>query len=190
LKKVLAAFTVALVVMLGAATGYFGRISSSHTSLTTTTTYVSTTHTSVLNNEVYLMNVNGSYYWADDVSKDIVVGMPGYSYFLNTSVTFDGVTFTTICPPIYSGCPVPTDTTIQNQTIVMAGAIRFNMTFPDKSTETAAEIIGDSIYSYVLSNHSPRAGMLIEYVNDYPHNSVDYSVFLLVSSCDAPPYLC
>jgi len=113
MKKALAAFIVALVVILSAAAGYFGGVSTSHTSLVTTTTYISVAHTSVLNNEVHLVNVNGSYFWADDVSKDIVIGMPGHSYFLNTSVTFDGVTFTTICPPIYSGCPVPTGTTLR-----------------------------------------------------------------------------
>ena len=173
-------------MIVSAATGYFGGVSTSHTSLTTTTVYTSTVHTSVLDNEVHLMNVGGSYFWADDVSKDIVVGMPGYSYFLNASVTFDGVQFQTICPPIYRGCPGSNS----SSTILHAGAIGFNMTFPDKSTETAGEVIGDLIYSYVLSSHSPRAGMLIEYVNDYPHNSVDYAVFLLVSSCYAPPYLC
>lgn|GEM_PF-555930 len=186
LKRVLTAIIVALVVILSGAAGYLGGVSTSRASLTTTTVYTSTTHTSVIDNEVHLTNVNGSYFWADDVSKDIVVGMPGYSYFLNGSVTFDGVNFQTICPPIYRGCPGSNS----SSTIVLAGAIRFNMTFPDKSTETTGEVIGDTIYSYVLSNHSPRAGMLIEYVNDYPHNSVDYAVFLLVSSCYAPPYLC
>jgi hypothetical protein len=186
LKQALAAFAVALVMILSAATGYFGGISTSHTSLTTTTKYISTAHTSILNNGVYLMNVNGSYYWADDVSKDIMVGMPGYSYFLNGSVTFDGVTFQTICPSNFRDCPGSNS----SSTIVYAGAIRFNMTFPDKSTETVGKVIGDSIYMFVLSQHYPKAGMLIEYVNDYPHNSVVYDVFLLVSSCYAPPYLC
>lgn len=177
---------MALVVILSASVGYFGGISTSHTSLTTTTTYISTTHTSVLGNGVYLMNVNESYYWADDVSKDIVIGNPGCSYFLNASVTFDGVTFQTICPSNFRDCPGSNS----SSTIVYAGAIRFNMTFPDESTETVGNVIGDSIYMFVLSQHHPKAGMLIEYVNDYPHNSVGYGVFLLVSSCYAPPYLC
>ena len=166
-----------------------GEAKESSAASTQTDATTSATYTSVSNNGIYLMKVNGSFYWADDVSKDIVVQNPGYSYFLNGSVTFDGVTFKTICPPTYAGCPVPPGTTIQNQTIVMAGAIRFNMTFPDKTTETAGNIIGDSIYMFVLSHHYPKAGMLIEYVNDFPHNSVAYGVFLLVSSCRQPPYL-
>ena len=186
MKRALAATIVALVVILSGAAGYLGGVSTSRASLTTTTVYTSTTHKSVIDNEVHLMNVGGSYYWVDDVSKDIVVGMPGYSYFLNGSVTFDGVNFRTLCPPIYQGCPGSNG----SSTVVKAGAIAFNMTFPDKSTEGTGEVIGDTIYSYVLSSHSPRAGMLIEYVNDYPNNSVDYAVFLLVSSCYAPPYLC
>ncbi|MGD0395696.1 MAG: hypothetical protein ABSB26_02140 [Nitrososphaerales archaeon] len=192
MKKALAAFAVALVIILSVATGYFVGVSTSRTSLTTTTTHISTTRTSVLNNEAHLMNVNGSYFWADDVSKDIVVGMPGYSYFLNTSVTFDGVAFTTICPPIYHGCPVPSGTTTQSQTqtTLWDGAIRFNMTFPDKSSETVGNVIGDSIYMFVLSQHYPKAGILVEYVNDFPHNSVGYAMFLLVSSCNASPHLC
>lgn len=174
-----------LVLVVGAAAGYFIGVANSHTNTTTTTTYTSATFTSVSNNGVYLMKVNGSFYWAVDVSKDIVIGMPGYSYFLNGSVTFDGVKFQTICPPNFGGCPGSNS----SSTMVYAGAIRFNMTFPDKSTETVGSVIGNSIYTFVLSHHYPRAGMLIEYVNDYPHNSLVYGVFLLVSSCCAPPYL-
>jgi hypothetical protein len=135
-----------------------------------------------------MLNVNGSWYWADYVSNDIVIGAPGYSYFLNGSVTFDGVKFQTICPSNYRDCPGSNS----SSTIVFAGAISFNMTFPDGTNETAGAVIGDSIFTYVLSvqHTSPRAGMYIEYVNDYPHNSVDYAVFLLVSSCGGPPHLC
>ncbi len=174
-----------LVLVLGGATGYLIGVANSHTNMTTTTTYTSATFTSVSDNGIYLMKVNGSFYWADDVSKDIVIGMPGYSYFLNGSVTFDGVKFQTICPSNFRDCPGSNS----SSTIVLAGAIRFNMTFSDKSTEIVGDVIGDSIYMFVLSHHYPRAGMLIEYVNDYPHNSVVYGVFLLVSSCCAPPYL-
>jgi hypothetical protein len=186
LKKEAAYVIVALVVVLGGVAGYFAGVSNSRSSLVTTTAYITTTQTPVLNNEVFMMIVNGSHYWADDVSKDTVIGMPGYSYFLNGSVTFDGVKFQTICPSNYRGCPGSNS----SSTIVLAGAIRFNMTFADKSTETAGDVIGDSFYVFVISQHSPKAGMLIEYVNDYPHNSVPYSVFLLVSSCDAPPHQC
>ena len=182
MKRGLITTVLTLLVVLGATVGYFVGISNSRT--------LTTTHTQVLGREVSLVEVNGSYYWADDVSKDMVIGFPGYSYFLNGSVTFDGVKFTTNCPPVYAGCPVPAGTTTQTQETVLASAISFTMTFPDNVTETAGEVIGTTIYSYVISSHTPRAGMLIEYVNDYPNNSVDYAVFLLVSSCNAPPHLC
>lgn len=198
---------LALVLIVGVSAGYFARVASSHpttntvsTTLLVTTTSTTTAATAVTRNqtassssrgknEAFLMKVNGSFYWADDVSRDISIGAPGYSYFLNGSVTFDGVKFQTICPPIYSGCPVSPGTTVQSQTILLAGAIRFSMTFPDGSTETTGQVIGDSTYTYVISQHYPRAGMLIEYVNDYPNNFVDYAVFLLVSSYCQAPYL-
>jgi hypothetical protein len=134
------------------------------------------------------MNVSGSYYWADDVSKDIVIGSPGYSYFLNGSVTFDGVKFQTICPSIYRDCPGSNS----SSTIVYADVIQLKMTFPNGTNETVGHAgFFTAIPTYSLSqNSAPRAGMLIEYVNDYPHNSVDYAVFLLVSSCGGAPNLC
>jgi hypothetical protein len=117
-----------------------------------------------------------------------MIGMPGYSYFLNGSVTFDGVKFRTICPASYGGCPGSNS----NSKTVTIGAISFNMTFPDGTTETAGKVIGDSIFTLIISQHQPRAGMYIEYVNDYGNfsNSVDYAVFLLVSSCGGSPHVC
>lgn len=142
-------------------------------------------------NVVFLLNANGTWWWADNISNDIEIGAPGYSYFLNGSVTFDGVKFQTICPSYYRDCPGSNS----SSTILYAGAIRFNMTFPDNTNETDGAVIGDSTITYVLSQHSqPRAGMLIEYVNDYnfphPSNGRPNAVFLLVSSCGGPPNLC
>jgi hypothetical protein len=185
-----------VAILAGAGAGYLMKASNSRPSTVSLISTVSNTVTvsfttriaPVLNSEVFLTQVNGSFYWADDVSKDTEIGMPGYSYFRNASITFGGVKFQTICPPIYSECPIPAGTTITQET-VLAGAISFNMTFPDGSTETAGDVIGNSIYLAILSQHQPRAGMLIEYVNDYPNSPVPYAVFLLVSACCAPPYL-
>jgi len=186
---------LAIVLIVGAGTGYLLGTSNERVSTsvsTTTRTAVTTEHAStasaVMHGDVSLLNVSRTYYWADDVSKDISIGFPGYSYFLNGSVTFDGVRFETICPPTYRDCPGSNG----NSTTVTAGAIRFNMTFPDGTTETTGDVIGDSIFTLILSQHQPRAGMLIEYVNDYGNfsNSVDYAVFLLVSSCGKSPYVC
>ena len=124
------------------------------------------------------MTINGSTYCTADVSKDTAVGNPGYSYFLNGSVDFMGVHFMTYCPPNYSGCPVPQNyTTTTQTTITMSiGAMRFNMTFPDKSIEIAGNVIGDSRTVLMLSNHvNPRAGILIQAAPSY-----GYNVFLLV----------
>jgi hypothetical protein len=90
-----------------------------------------------------------------------------------------GVSFATYCPPNYSGCPVPKNYTTTTQTIttMTIGAMRFfNMTFPDKAVEVAGDVIGDSQYVLILSNHSnPKAGMLIQYISNY-----GYTVLLLV----------
>lgn len=121
--------------------------------------------------------VNGSAYYADNMTSDITVGNPGYSYFLNGSVTFMGVKFATICPPIYAGCPIPPGTTVTTQETVGAGAIRLNLTFPDGSNETIGGVIGDITYFFVFSHHAnPQAGILIVYT------SSGYKSYLLVSS--------
>ena len=185
------AAAIVIAGVLIAASLFFALGQTTKTVTTTITSEPTTTQTSAVRGVVSLMDVNGSYYWADDVSRDTVIGMPGYSYFLNGSVIFDGVKFQTICPSYYRDCPGSNS----SSAIVMAGAIRFNMTFPDNTNETDGAVIGDSIFTYVLSQHSqPRAGMLVEYVNDYdyPHydNGRAYAVFLLVSSCGGPPHLC
>lgn len=105
--------------------------------------------------------VGGSAYYTDNVTGDISVGNPGYSYFLNGSVTFMGVRFQTLCPPIYAGCPVPPGANATSQEPLYAGAIRLNVSFPDGTNETIGDVIGETT-SYFLSQHStPRAGFLI-----------------------------
>ena len=105
MKNELAASLVVVVLVLGAAAGYFMGVAGSKANTTTTTTSTSATYTAVLNNGIYLMKVNGSFYWSDDVSKDILVGMPGYSYFLNGSVTFDGGEVPNHMPAEFSRLP-------------------------------------------------------------------------------------
>jgi len=106
-----------------------------------------------------LIALNAAEYCADDVANDTVLGGPGYSYFRNESITFMGVTFETICPSEYMGCPGANSTA----TLVTLGIMRFTMAFPDKTNETQSGAIGDATYIPILSSHSnPRAGMLIE----------------------------
>jgi hypothetical protein len=93
-----------------------------------------------------------------------------------------GVKFQTICPSNYQGCPNSSTAT----TTVTAGAVRFNMTFPDKTIETTGAVIGDSQKVLILSNHvAPRAGMQVEY-GPGPYDAVqsnsNYHVFLLVQT--------
>ena len=121
------------------------------------------------------MLVNGSLYYADDITSDITIGFPGYSFFHNTSVTFLGVRFETYCPPSYGGCPIPPGVTETTVTTMMIGAIRLNATFADKSTESINALIGDDDYIFAFTHHAgPQAGVLIVY-------SGGFKAYLLVS---------
>jgi hypothetical protein len=172
-NEVVAAFVI-LLVIASAGVGYLVGYSGQHTTTLVSTTTLPATY---VNKNVFVMNVNGSFYYADDISSDVVVQNPGYAYIRNASVTFDGVKFETICPQGYSGCPVPSgSTTTQTVIQVRLGVYRFNMTFPDSTTETAQGFIGDATYTFALSNHvSSRAGMLIEYIEyNYPNDFPPY----------------
>jgi hypothetical protein len=172
-NEVVAAVMI-LLVIASAGAGYFVGTFSERT---TTSVSTITLPAIQVNSNVFVMNVSGSSYYANDISSDIVVQNPGYAYFRNASVTFDGVRFETICPRGYSGCPVPSEnSTNQTVTQVLLGVYKFNMTFPDMTTETTQGFIGDATYTFALSNHiSPRAGMLVENVE------YNYHVYLLVS---------
>jgi hypothetical protein len=148
---------------------------------TETKTVTTTSTTTLLNStQVPTMTVNGSLYYADDVSNDITLGGPGYSFFHNGSVTFLGVTFETYCPPSDSGCPVPPGTTVTTATMVYLVLIRFNATFPDGTVETVSGVIGDATYFYVFSQHEdPRAGILMSI--SYGKEATTDEVYLLVS---------
>jgi len=111
------------------------------------------------------MLVNGSLYYADNITSDITIGFPGYSYFNNASVTFLGVKFETYCPLSYEGCPAPPGTTRTiTYTTMSLGVVGLNMTFLDKSTEYISALIGDDDYIFAFTHHTdPQAGVLIIY---------------------------
>jgi hypothetical protein len=173
-----ALLVVAIIMSAGA--GYLVGVSSKRTTSLVSTTTLPATYA---NKNVLVMNVGGSLYYADDVSSDIEVQNPGYAYFLNASVTFDGVKFETVCPQSYFECLVSIgNKTTQTVTVTVPplGVYRFYMTFPDGETETTEGFLSDASYTLTLSNHvSPRAGMLIE-------GNGPYDTFLLVSYCGPP----
>jgi hypothetical protein len=141
--------------------------------ISTSTTTVTQSFTGSGSN--FMMNLNGSLYYADNVTTDFTAGSPGYSFFHNASVTFQGVTFQTYCPPADAGCPPPPGATVTVTGEMTIGAVRLNATFPDYDTETMAAPIGDSNYVLLLSHHTdPQAGILIVY-------SDGYKAYLLVS---------
>lgn len=173
--------SVVLGLVLAAGVGAGLALSSSGVgSASTTITNRSTTHTSSgqgvtspLALPFSVVTINGTTYRSDDVSNQTVVGNPGYSYFRNGSITFLGIQFETICPQSLMGCPRGSYN--GSQAIVLAGAFKVRMTFPDGSNDTRGEVIGDSQLVIVLSSHvRPKAGVMIVRVDS------DYHAFLLV----------
>jgi hypothetical protein len=197
LRGKIAAYLVTAILVMAVMSAYAGyTFAPTRTLIQTTTTTITNAATStttitssgVPNTRIVtayycgaeseLMSINGSTYCTYDVSRDTVVGNPGYSYFVNGPVNFMGVQFTTYCPPNYAGCPVPANYTTTTTTTMLIGAMRFNMTFPDKAVEVAGDVIGDSHYVLMLSNHAnPKAGMLIQYISNNGYTG--YSVLLL-----------
>ena len=83
-------------------------VASAYTSTTITVTSASSISSTTLtfSSCSTVINVNGTEYCALDVSSDILLGNPGYSYFMTAdAIVFNGVTFRTICPSGYQGCP-------------------------------------------------------------------------------------
>ena len=122
------------------------------------------------------------------MSSDILLGNPGYSYFTTAdAIVFNGVTFRTICPSGYEGCPnVSGDKTI---TQLKAGDIVVSLGFQDRTNETVGSVIGDlSGNLTILSHHeNPRAGIFIEYVQPSSTSNPEtdsglYRTFLLVEA--------
>jgi hypothetical protein len=115
-----------------------------------------------------LIALHNSSYCADDVTNYIVVQNPGYAHYLNNSIAFRGVTFSTICPSDFVGCPMSTSSSNRTLTTLYAAAIGLNMTFQDKNTEAIGAVIGESNETLVLSKHvGPRCGILIQYASSY-----------------------
>ena len=151
-------------------------VASAYTSTTITVTSASSISSTTLtfSSCSTVINVNGTEYCALDVSSDILLGNPGYSYFMTAdAIVFNGVTFRTICPSGYQGCPnVSADKTITQLT---AGDIVVRLSFQDGTNETVGSVIGDlSGNLTILSIHgNPRAGILITGL---------YRTFLLVEA--------
>ena len=104
-----------------------------------------------------LMEINGTGYCAIEVSNDIVLGNPGYSYFTSAdAIMFNGVTFTTICPSGYRGCP--NASAYRTITDLSAGDISLSLTFQDKASEIVGNVLPEYGILTILSIHTnPRA---------------------------------
>jgi hypothetical protein len=126
------------------------------------------------------MTVNGSTYYADDVTSVMVAENPGTFHFDNGSVTFLGVTFQTLCTNYGDGCPVPPPPPGTIQIVSSGAGISLNVTFPDHISETISGAFPlVPVYFYTFTHHTnPQAGILIVYT----YASPSYKSYLLVST--------
>jgi hypothetical protein len=125
--------------------------------------------------------VNGTTYYADNVTSLMVAEGMGTFHFNNGSVTFLGVEFQTICTEYGSACPgvpaPPPGTTI---TLQSGPGITLNVTFPDHSSETISRAFPIGGFEAFSCHNDPQAGILIMYTNSSPF----YKSYLLVSTAD------
>ena len=114
-----------------------------------------------------------------DVTNETVLGNGYTMIYSDNPITFDGVTFWTLCPSGYNGCPNDLDN--ESTVTVFADVIAVKLSFSDKSNETIGNIFNEgSTNQSILSNHvGHRAGIFIEYVPP-PQSLYSYRVFLLV----------
>ncbi|QQG48615.1 MAG: hypothetical protein HY247_07715 [archaeon] len=138
--------------------------------------------TSTQGEKQFYIEVAGTLYFAEEVSDLMVFQQEGFTYIKNTSITFVGVKFQTLCSVTDSVCPTGTVTTTSNSS-ALGAFIRFRMTFPGGAQEIATESIGGLNYAPATSAHTdPSAGILVEYLN----KSHSYKAFLLVTPYSTP----
>ncbi len=190
-RQIVLTASVALVIAAGIGVGVYyivPQLQNSTTSYHRGTTSSSNVLTySGCNNTTAL---NGTEYCTLNVSNETLFGNPGYSVFNNndSSISFNGVTFTLLCPSGYIGCP----NTSHNSTTVtlLIGVIALRLTFPNNTTQYVQNFVpvgGVPVNVTMLSNNvSPSAGMYIELVQQ------SYETFLLVqeTSSTCGPFGC
>ena len=129
------------------------------------------------------MEVAGSLYYALDVTNDLGVPSEGYAYFENSSISFLGVQFETVCPTTLIGCPGSSNSTGETSAGLPGVFVKAVVIFPDGKREILTESIEALVYAPVVSNHvGPKAGILVEYIPA----TKEYRAFLLVTPYTVP----
>ena len=141
----------------------------------------SVTVTEVKEGNLLFMQVGSSLYFADEVTPDTVVPVDGYAYFTNTTITFYGVTFKSVCPTTLAGCP---GSGSGATSVGIPGTYtQVTVQFPDAKRETVFGSVQSQVFATYVTNHSgPRAGVAFEYIS----LTKSYRVFLLVTPYSAP----
>jgi len=168
---------VAVVMLVVGASVTYGWLALRPPAPETTTV----THLNVGN--ILFMQVGSGLYYADEVTAQTVVPADGNSYFTNKSITFYGVTFTTVCPTSLVGCPGGTNGTAQTTEGTPGAYAKVTIQFPDGKRETIFGSVGFQVFATYVSNHSdPTAGVAFEYIQA----TKSYRVFLLVTPYTLP----
>jgi len=183
-RQIIFAISIAVILALALGLGvyYFQpqlRGSSGSSISTSSSATVSSSMSAVLsysgcNNAITL---NGTEYCMLNVSNETLFGNPGYTVFndAGSSISFNGVTFTLLCPSGYVGCP----NTSHNSTTVtlLIGVIDLRLTFPNNTTEYIHNFVplGPQNVTMLPNVANSSAGIYFEFVQ---HN---YETFLLVS---------
>jgi hypothetical protein len=175
--RLVEAVAIAVIMLLaGAAVGFLIGIGTTQPSTTlsrTVTTSVFVTNSVLITGTA----VGTTGYYVANVTNGTSVPAEGYIYFVNNSVRFEGVNFTSLCPGITPWCG-DQSTVTRGPGIPSAGWIELQMTFSDGKNETLLNNVGSSDYTVLLSQHAnPTAGVEFQYVAQ----TSQYEVFLLVS---------
>ncbi|HME18252.1 MAG TPA: hypothetical protein VKF15_00755 [Nitrososphaerales archaeon] len=129
------------------------------------------------------MQVGASLYFADEVTAQTVVPSNGYSYFTNSSITFYGVKFQSVCPTSIIGCPGASNSTGATSVGIPGTFTKVTISFPDAKRETVTGGVAYQVFATYVTNHSgPRAGVAFEYIS----LTKTYRVFLLVTPYSLP----
>ena len=175
LNKRLVVVLLAGLLVVGAGTAYVWSAGTPPNTSSTTSQHPGS--------KAFYMEAAGSLFYAVEATDDVHFQSSGYAYFSNSSITFMGVKFQTICPSSILGCPNPSGNTTQTSASISGALIWFTMKFSDGKSETTTKAIGSPLYVPIISTHvSPKAGIIVEY---FPANK-SYRAFLLVSPYNLP----
>jgi hypothetical protein len=169
-KQILIMSTIAIVLVVGVGLGVYllqpqvpSGTSSSSTSVSksSSTSYeTSSVSTETANSCTSLIVLNGSEYCSFDATNITTIESPGFAT-MDPTIRFMNVTFRTTCQAYVGNCGP------QSSTRMYTGAIEYNLTFSDGSSEVITNIWNGCSTTYLLSTHeNPSAGFYLKCISN------------------------